>query len=134
MIMTDAHLHSSKEERTTLKTILVVEDDTDVGDFLVQAIRLESHYQAKLVSDGFQALKTVRSLKPNLFLLDYQLPSMNGIELYDRLHAIKELADIPAIVFSANLPLQKARDRKLACLKKPVELDELLHTIEELLT
>jgi CheY-like chemotaxis protein len=88
----------------------------------------------KLVSDGFQALKTVRSLKPNLFLLDYQLPSMNGIKLYDRLHAIKELADIPAIVFSANPPLQKVRERKLACLKKPVELDELLHTIEELLT
>ncbi len=132
--MTDAHLHSSKEEHTTLKTILVVEDDADVGDFLVRAILLESPYQAKLVSDGFQALKTVRSLKPNLFLLDYQLPSMNGIELYDRLHAIKEFADIPAIVFSANLPLQKVRERKLASLKKPVELDELLNTIEELLT
>jgi len=132
--MTDAHLHSSKEEHITLKTILVVEDDADVGDFLVRAILLESPYQAKLVSDGFQALKTVRSLKPNLFLLDYQLPSMNGIELYDRLHAIKEFADIPAIVFSANLPLQKVRERKLASLKKPVELDELLNTIEELLT
>jgi hypothetical protein len=47
MIMTDTHIHSSKEEHTGLKTILVVEDDTDVGDFLVQAIRLESHYQAK---------------------------------------------------------------------------------------
>ncbi len=117
-----------------MKTILVVEDDADVGDFLVRAILLESPYQAKLVSDGFQALKTVRSLKPNLFLLDYQLPSMNGIELYDRLHAIKELADIPAIVFSANPPLQKVRDRKLVCLKKPVELDDLLHTIDELLT
>ncbi len=37
-------------------------------------------------------------------------------------------------MMSANLPLREARQRKIICLKKPVELDELLHTIEQFLT
>lgn len=122
-----------REGHAPVKTILVVEDDEGVGNFLVQAFLLESPYQAMLVTDGSQALKAVESLKPSLFLLDYQLPHMNGIELYDQLHASKELEDIPAIIMSANPPLREARERKITCIRKPIELDELLRTIEKLL-
>jgi CheY-like chemotaxis protein len=78
-------------------------------------------------------LETVKTIKPNLFVLDYLLPRMNGIDLYDQLHATKELEDIPAIMMSANLPASEARKRKITCLKKPFELDELLQTIEKLI-
>ena len=47
---------------------------------------------------------------------------------------VKEAANIPTIMMSANLPLREARQRKIMCLKKPVELDELLQTIEQFLT
>jgi len=121
------------ERSASIKTILVVEDDIGIGSFLAQAISQETHHQALLVTDGFQALKTVMDIKPSLFILDYQLPRMNGIELYDKLHAIERLENVPAILISARLPKQEIDKRHITGMSKPLELDEFLHTIEELL-
>ena len=131
--MIDTRHHSSVEDRTDVKTILVVEDDKDVGTFLVLMLLTERPYQTLLVTDGFQALQVVHDLKPSLFLLDYQLPGMNGIALYDRLHAITDFADIPAIIISANLPTRALQERHLTSVSKPFDVDQLLHTIEQLL-
>jgi DNA-binding response OmpR family regulator len=129
MIMSnDQHL-ASAEGQISMKTVLVVEDDEDIGELIVQAIDLETPFRALLVTDGFQALKRVNNLKPNLFLLDYGLPDTNGIKLYDALHAISGLEHVPAIMISANLPTQEVKKRRLLSLKKPFELDELLHII-----
>lgn len=124
---------NSEGEDFILKTVLVVEDDTGIGSFLVQAIQQETNYQAMLVTDGFQALKTVANIKPGLFILDYQLPRMNGIELYDQLHAIPGLERIPAIIISARLPRQEIEKRQIVGMSKPLELDDFLHTVEHLL-
>jgi len=119
-------------EGVAVKTIIVAEDDEDIGSFLVQAISQETNYQAMLLTDGFQCLKAVTNIKPNLFILDYHLPSMNGIELYDQLHAKKELEHIPAIMISAQLPDKDIEKRDVLGMNKPLELDELLHTIEDM--
>jgi DNA-binding response OmpR family regulator len=124
---------SSAAEHIAVKSILVVEDDPDIGLFLVQAIIQETAHQAMLVADGFEALKAVKNIKPDLFVLDYWLPTMNGIELYDRLHAMKELESIPAIMISAQLPTRELEKRKLNSMNKPLELDEFLRLIEQLL-
>lgn len=115
----------------SVKTILVVEDDIDIGSFIVLAISRETKYFAYLATDGFQALKVTHDLKPDLLILDFQLPHMNGIELYDELQARKELAGIPTIMISAHLPTQEIAKRKITGVKKPFELHELLGTIEE---
>lgn len=115
------------------KTILVVEDDDNIGTFLVQALMQETSYRAMLVSDGLEALNAIRNVKPCLFITDYKLPHMNGIELYDRLQSSGELADTPAIIMSAYLPEQEVKKRKLTSLSKPFELDDLLDTVERLL-
>ena len=124
---------ASSENPINVKTILVVEDDEDIGSFIVEALLQETPHQALLVTTGSKALETVKTIKPNLFVLDYLLPRMNGIDLYDQLHGTKELEHIPAIMMSANLPASEARKRKITCLKKPFELDELLQTIEKLI-
>lgn len=115
------------------KTILVVEDDASIGTLLVQALAQETPYSAMLVTDGIQALNVARSIKPCLFITDYWLPHINGLELYDRLQATKELADTPAIIMSAYLPEQEVRKRKLIGLNKPFDLDEFLEVVEKLL-
>jgi len=122
-----------ESKSNSVKTILVVEDDNDIGSFLVQAISQETHYHAMLVTDGFKALKAIRSIKPSLLILDYQLPAMNGIELYDRIQETKELENLPAILISARLPKQEIAQRKIIGMAKPLELDEFLLTIEKLL-
>ncbi len=124
---------SSPKPDENVKMILVVEDDAGIGSFLVQAITQETPYLALLVSDGLQALNAVANVKPSLFILDYQLPRMNGIELYDRLHTTKEMEHVPAIIISARLPRKEIEERKIVGMNKPLELDDLLKTIEKLL-
>jgi DNA-binding response OmpR family regulator len=128
-----AHKEDLGGNNVSVKTVLVVEDDTGIGNFLVQAILQETPYQAMLVADGFQAIKAVTNIRPSLFILDYQLPRMNGIELYDQLHATKGLEHIPAMVISARLPRQEIEKRKIIAMSKPLELDDFLNTIEKLL-
>lgn len=114
------------------KIILLVEDDINIGEVLQQAIIQETSFLVTLASDSFQALQIVKGIKPNLFILDYQLPGMNGIELYDHLHTIKELEHVPVLMMSAHLPRQELRKRKLRGMNKPIDLDEFLQTIENL--
>ncbi len=128
-----------QEQRTgdtphRLKTILLVEDDINIGEVLVQAITQETSYLAVLAADGFEALKLVENIMPNLFILDYQLPRMNGIELYDKLHAIDKLADVPTIMMSARLPQQELTKRNITAMNKPIDLDDFLQTIDQFLT
>ncbi len=122
--------------QATSKTILLVEDDPYISSFLVEAIAQETPYRAIVASDSNAALNLVRHFAPSLFVLDYGLPGMNGFELYDRLHINQALANIPAIMITANrhLPQQQIQQRHLTVFTKPFELDAFLTTIETLLT
>ena len=134
--MTHDQKPSSQQQTSTRKTILVVEDDSAIGTFLLEAIAQETPYYPLLVPDAFEALKAVQGIKPNLILLDYYLPRMNGIELYDQLQATPECANIPVILLTTNLDKrqEEIEKRNLLGLSKPVDLDDLLDTIEKALS
>jgi len=133
-MLQDRELLTGESQEPT-NTILLVEDDSNISTFLVEAIAQETPYRAIVASDSHAALKLVRHFTPCLFILDYGLPGMNGIELYDRLHLNHELAPIPAILITANshIPQQQIRQRQLITFMKPFELDSFLDTIETLL-
>src|SRR5438045_2474312 len=124
---------SSQNATTTKKTILLVEDDIDLSECIVAAIETVTSYQVVLVPDGFEALKIASTLKPDLFVLDYHLPNMDGLELYERLHTTRGLEAIPTLFLTAYPFSLAIRGRKIISLKKPFEFDELLQVIRELL-
>jgi CheY-like chemotaxis protein len=117
-------------DRHPTNFILVIEDDENIGEIIVQAVQSETSHQIVRVSDSPQALELVQGVKPQLFLIDYWLPGMNGLELYDYLHSKEEFQAIPAILMSANAPVQELQKRGLYYLKKPFELEELLQVID----
>ena len=123
----------AREAQEATKTILVVEDDVAIVSFLVAVIEQETPYRAVVATESYAALELVRHFLPDLLLLDYRLPGMNGIELYDRLN---EVAPIPAILMTATrqLPQQQLQQRQLIAFRKPFELDVFLATIETFLT
>ena len=133
-MLRDTELLAGESQEPT-KTILLVEDDPNISAFLVEAIAQETPYRAIAASDSHAALKLVQHFTPCLFILDYGLPGMNGIELYDHFHLNRELAPIPAILITANrhIPQQQIRQRELITFMKPFELDSFLDTIETLL-
>jgi CheY-like chemotaxis protein len=126
--------NSAQKDPTDVKTVFIVEDDEAIGDLLVQAIEQETSYHAVLASDGFQALKMLQTVKPDLILLDYSLPGMNGLELYDTIHTVKALKHLPVLIVSAETArIQKEiKARQLSQLQKPFDLANLLQAIERL--
>jgi DNA-binding response OmpR family regulator len=130
--MPDKHAQILAEGQDRAKLILMVEDDADIGTFLEQIIMQETYHQPLLVTSGIQALQVIHNITPDLLLLDYQLPGMNGLELYDHLHTMKGLEEVPAIMVSARLPRQELAHRNIVGMSKPLDLDELLETIEQL--
>jgi DNA-binding response OmpR family regulator len=116
-----------------LKTILLVEDDTTIAELLVQMITQETHYQVFTVPDGPQALDLVKNIKPQLLILDYWLPTIHGIELYDRLHGIEGLEQVPAIMLSVHAPLREINQRHIIYIRKPFDMFKLLEAIDTVL-
>jgi DNA-binding response OmpR family regulator len=131
--MLQSGTHTRKQSDTSVKSVLIVEDDPDIGPFLVESIMLETPYQAMLVTDGYKALKTINSLKPNLFILDYRIPYLNGLELCDRIREMDSFKDIPVIMVSAQLPGQEVAKRNIVGMHKPLDLNEFLDTVERLM-
>lgn len=119
--------------QATAKSILLVEDDGAIAELLVQMIAQETPYRVFAVPDAPQALELVKDIKPNLLLLDYWLPTIHGIDLYDRLCAVENLAQVPTIMLSVNAPLPEIKKRKITYMKKPFDVDKLLQTIHTLL-
>jgi CheY-like chemotaxis protein len=115
------------------KTILLVEDDTIIAELLIQMITQETHYHVLAVPDGPEALDLVRNIKPQLFILDYWLPTIHGIELYDRLHNTEGLEQVPTIMLSVNAPLQEIKRRQIMSVRKPFDMYKLLEAIDKFL-
>lgn len=125
----------STNHMTVSKTILIVDDDGDIADFLARAILSETPYQPVVASSASQVSRLVQSVKPDLLVLDYHLPGMDGIELYDWLHVDPTFEDIPALLLTASksMPRQEIKQRQIVGLGKPIDLDEFLALIQKLL-
>jgi DNA-binding response OmpR family regulator len=81
-------------------TVLVVDDEPIILDFLAEALRWEG-YQV-LTAEDSDALRLAHTFHPNVILLDLLLPGMDGREISRRLRADATTADIPIIIMSAN--------------------------------
>ena len=97
-------------------------------------ISQETHYQIFTVPDGPQALDLVKNVTPELLILDYWLPTTHGIELYDRLHDIEGLEQVPTIMLSVQAPLREMNKRHILYMRKPFDMYKLLETIDTMLT
>ncbi len=119
-----------------IRTVMVVEDDYAIGEVLVQAIQQETSYHVILARNGFQALKMLETLKPDLLILDYGLPGMNGLEFYDIVHTSKALEQLPVLFVSAEADSiqEKVKVRRLWLLEKPFEIGDLLIVMKQLLS
>ena len=92
-------------------SILIAEDDENIGEFLQQAIDEYTPYQTTVVHDGFDALERATQIKPCLLLLDYKLPGLNGLEIYDHLQSLEETRGVPTLMMSASLSVEELQQR-----------------------
>ena len=115
------------------KTILLVEDDVVIVELLVKMITQETPHQVFSVPDAPEALDLIKNIKPQLLILDYWLPTIHGIELYDRLQNVEGLKQVPTIMLSVNAPLKEIKQRQILYMRKPFDMFKLLEAIDKLL-
>lgn len=129
------HEKQAVNSSAVMKTILIVDDDGDMASVLAEAISLETPYRALIAASASQVSRLVQHVKPDLLILDYHLPGLNGIELYDWLHTDPLFENIPALLLTASkqMPHREITQRRIIGIGKPIELDEFLATVHQLL-
>jgi diguanylate cyclase (GGDEF)-like protein len=87
------------EDRPDL--ILVVDDDQDIASFV--AFNLEIHgYEVMRARDGQEALELVEARKPDLAIVDWMMPRMDGVQLTQKLRAHPLTSALPVIMLTAK--------------------------------
>jgi DNA-binding response OmpR family regulator len=118
------------------KKILVVDDESEILRFLL--LRLEKNgFQVRIAMDGETAISLAEEHRPDLVLLDINLPNLNGYEVAKHLKSQAHLSDMKIIFQTADADVE-ARARKNhilvdAYMIKPFTSTELFKKIQECL-
>ncbi|MCC7495627.1 MAG: response regulator [Fimbriimonadaceae bacterium] len=83
------------------KRILAVDDERHIVR-LIQVNLERAGYQVMTANDGVQALDIVAKERPDLIVLDWMMPQLNGMETLKRLKANEATQDIPVIMLTAK--------------------------------
>jgi CheY-like chemotaxis protein len=112
--------------------ILLVEDHQEIWDFLSRRLKRRG-YDVVVAEDGQQGLDKARSDRPDLMLLDMNLPVMDGWTVLDRLKHHPETRHIPVHIVSAGDGRQNAlKAGAVAFLEKPISKEGLEETFGEI--
>ena len=112
--------------------VLIVEDDSDVRR--LYAIGLNQRgFEVKLAANGAEAVERIESERPDVILLDWLMPLMDGAEVLERLSREGGLPSIPIIVISGQpAPEGRKLDPRIRCwLTKPVTIEDLVSQIQQ---
>ena len=117
--------------------VLYVEDNDDNVYMLKMRLELVEGFEVLVAEDGEKGCAAALAERPDIILMDLELPGMDGWEAARRLKGDPTTRDIPIVALSAHV-LAGARERALAagCDEfdtKPVDFDRLLATIRRLL-
>jgi CheY-like chemotaxis protein len=116
--------------------ILCVEDNAD-NLFMLQRRLTRSGFEVTIAMDGAQTVEEVKTLLPDLIVMDLNLPGLDGCEATRRLKNLPETKHIPIIVLTAD-STQKSREKALAAgcdefALKPIDFEGLVGKIRSLL-
>ncbi|HEX3596327.1 MAG TPA: response regulator [Polyangiaceae bacterium] len=117
------------------RRILIVEDDPAIADMLSKM--LVRFYDVRAVHDGGAAITTAAAFRPDVILLDVNLPNMDGFAIAQGLKGSPELSRIPIIFLTAQ-------DRSLDVVKgiqvgakhyitKPFKMDDVIKKVRRLI-
>ena len=118
--------------------ILYVEDNEGSAYMLRMRLELTDEFEVLVAGDGEQGCEIAAAKRPDLILMDLEMPVVDGWEATRRLKSKPETRDIPVIGLSAHA-LAGEREKALAagCEEfdtKPVEFDRLLGKIRKLVS
>jgi len=85
---------------TDAAKILIADDEPECIDFVREALA-EMPYEVLAAKDGEEALDIARAQRPQLIILDVQMPRLNGFRVFTELRSDPQLASVPVIMLTA---------------------------------
>lgn len=117
-------------------TVLYVEDNVD-NRTLVRRILLSEDYNLIEAVNAGEALKVLEHTKPDLILMDINMPDMDGYTLTARIKTTPGFERVPILALTANVMRgDKEKTLEAGCdgyIQKPLDIDQLLREIERFL-
>lgn len=118
------------------KRILIVEDN-DLNLKLFRDLLNANNYETIETKEGLEAISLARNLRPDLILMDIQLPEISGLDVTKKIKADEEIRHIPVIAVTAFA--MKDDENKIlragceAYISKPISIDHFLSTVRKFL-
>ncbi len=121
-----------------LTRILVVDDDPSIIRIIGEMLDREDRFEVRTASTGYDAGMMTREFRPNIILLDYMLPDVNGNVVCERIKADPDLADTRVVIIS-GVVRQEEIDQLMAAgadafIPKPFQVEALIECIDGVLT
>lgn len=85
-----------------MRHIVLVDDDLFIRDLL--GTKLSTHYSVKTAANAADGFAAINEKRPDLILLDLELPDKHGLEILKELKGNPSHSDIPVFIFSNNEP------------------------------
>jgi len=118
-------------------TILYVEDNPD-NRLLVRRVLLSEDYSLVEATDAMDALNVLKTTRPDLILMDINMPDMDGYTLTAKIKSLPGFERIPILAVTANVMRgDKEKTLEAGCdgyIQKPLDIEQLTREIEKFLS
>ncbi len=119
-----------------LERILHVDDDEDIRTLTKMALEMLGQYRVQQFATGEATLAETGSIDAQLMVLDYMMPGMSGVELWEHLRKVPALAEVPVVFMTAKTEASFSERLlelgALAVIMKPFEIVDLSTQIAEI--
>ena len=115
-----------------MRSILLIDDDADIRRILREFLTGEG-FLVHTARDGQHALHVLERVQPDVILLDYKMPVMDGKQFLSVMRRTPQLQNIPVVILSAaTREWSGAHLEVVEVLTKPVDLEMLLATVSRI--
>ena len=115
------------------KTILHIEDNFE-NRILVRRLLQSASYNVIEAENALQAINHLRTTRPDLILMDINMPDVDGYTLTSKLKTVPSIRQIPIIAITANaMRGDKEKTMQAGCdgyIEKPIDIDTFLDKVE----
>lgn len=117
--------------------VLVVDDDPAIVEMLVELLERDGRFQVKTASSGYVAGLLTHEFKPDVLVLDYKLPDINGNVVCETIRSNPAFAQMKIILISGVADPEEVQELLLAgadeFIRKPFKMETLINKMVELM-
>ena len=131
-----ASLPSHPRTARSVRYVLIAEDDPDIAELLRQVMSARLDVATDVVANGALVMDSLTARRPDLLILDIDLPGLNGLDVFDLLRNDRHWQGVP-VLFLTALPEKAASANASAgvheVMAKPFDVEDMLARVDRLM-